>query len=234
MATSTNPEKGLLIGRPVLGKTSFEYAIVPKRDDIDVFLANPPAGILKQMYTINTCLLVKLLPTIYDVEFTWKVVPSNNGGVFYKGFIKKYKPIEINMENPLDSFKAVDDMAEYHEFAEPPRIDGSFILSLSRSTGAGNSLPKRLFSTPVITKIEDDGKTVVLNFVETYLYFQENPSMLKSILILPSYKIAVLFANPISIADIRNEILNRINHSIAQFQADYLRSMTGMESEEED
>jgi len=213
---------GILVGRVSLSKYAFEYVIVPRRDDIDVFVTTLPVEILKEMYTVNTLAVNKILSRPYFVEFRWKTYYTNLNQIIYKAFIMSHKRIEFDLDNPLDAFKQIDPDAEYTVFEEPPVIDQNFLLSLSRSTGASiTAMPKRFYSIGVASKVAENGKEfpIYMNLAECFLWLQGNVSKIRGVVLLPTFKYAVVVVDPIDKEELKNEILNRINTSVSVFRS---------------
>jgi len=210
---------GILVGRVALSKYAFEYVIIPRRDDIDVFVTTPPNEILKEMYVVNTLAVNKILRRPYLVQFKWKIYYTYANQIIYRAFISSHRRIEIDFDDPLKTFKEIDPDAEYNIFEEPPAIDQNFILSLSRSTGASiTAMPKRFYSIGVATKIMDDNETTIyMNLAECFLWLQGNVSKIRGEILLPTFKYAVLIVEPITKSELKDEILSRINTSASLF-----------------
>jgi len=213
-------DEGILVGRVALSKHAFEYVIIPRRDDIDVFVTTPPNEILKEMLVVNTLAVNKILRHPYLVRFKWKIYYTFANQVIYRAFITSHRKIEINLDDPLKPFKEIDPDAEYEVFERPPAIDQNFLLSLSRSTGASiTAMPKRFYSIGVATKVIDNNNetTVYMNLAECFQWLQENVSKIRGEILLPSFKYAILIVEPITKDELRDEILSRINTSASEF-----------------
>jgi len=218
----TTIDVGILVGRVALSKYAFEYVIIPKRDDIDVFVSTPSNEILREMYVVNTLAVNKILRYPYFVEFRWKMYYTYANQVIYKAFISSHRRIEFELDNPLDAFKQIDPDAEYMVFEEPPVIDQNFLMSLSRSTGASiTAMPKRFYSIGVATKVVDEkGESpIYMNLAECFLWLQGNVSKIRGVVLLPSFKYAILVVDPIDKEELKSEILNRINTSVSLFRS---------------
>lgn len=228
---------GLLVGKLSMSKSIYEYVVIPNRDDIDAMEATPPSAIMKERYVVNTRGVADFLKGLYLVEYKWRRSVTQNGPLDKAYISNKYQFYPVDINNPLDSVRGIDPDASYHIFEEPPIIDSDFLTNLSRSVGTGANLPKRFLSSQMATVVEDGDKKIplLINIIESYIWMQENPSKLRGVIIIPSYKIAVIVADPITKEELKDEILSRINASLSAFRNDYMRAgilSTGEEEED--
>ena len=220
---------GILVGRPTLSKTVYEYLIIPRRDDVDTYTTTLPPDVMSEMYTVNTRGVVKLLKHMYLVEFRWRAFPTVAGGVLYKATVTSARRVEVDLQDPAGSLRQVDQDVEYHAFKEPPVIDEKFIASLSRSSGAGIGSPKRFHATAVVTQVRGEGSQggavpLTLNIAEAFLWMQENPGRLRGVAFLKGYKYAVLVADTITSEELVEDILNRQVMSLRAYDNAYNRA----------
>ena len=218
-------------------KAIYEYIVIPKdREDIDVLETSLTPEMMNERYIINTRGAIEFLKYLYKVEYQWKRTVSPNGPIDRAYLTGAYEAVPVDIDNPEESLKKVDESVSYHRFEEPPLIDSDFLTNLSRTVGTGANLPKRFLATQLATVVEEDGKKVplVINIVEAYLWMQENPAKLRGIAILPHYKLAVIVADPMTKEELKSEILGRLNASLATFRNDYMRAGIVASGEEEE
>jgi len=220
--------RGILVVRPELGKSLVEYIVIPDREDIDAAMTTPPQQVLADAYTVNTSGVAKFLRRFYLVEAEWFAVPGPSG-VLHKARVRSVSAV---IEPSVEGLHELDDSVEYHEFSEPPEIDETFIIELSRVTGAGSTLPKRVLATSVVLDVEDVGP-VLVNLMEAWLWMEENPSRLRGIAVLPRYRYAVVFADKVSKEEFMEDVVKRVARSVRAFSTVYRRASIALLNEGE-
>ena len=230
--------EGILVGRPQVGSEAYDFVVLPKRLDLDALSTSPPPSITRQQYKINTSVVDRFLRGLYLVTYTLQVYPTNNG-VMHRALIddsKNYEPTIIDIDNPVESVKSIDDRVEYDEFKGAPRIDGQFIYKLSKLVGTLSVMPKRFYATQVAMRVKDDEGVhpILVPFQESYLFLQENPSLVRGILVLHSYKLIILIGSEITFEDLRDEISARASLSRTAFNNDFKKAIIVTATSEEE
>ena len=223
---------GLFTARPSLGKSTVDFLIIPKTDQIDALMSSPHPDM--DLFAINSRRVTKFLKHFYYVKYTYKVEPRQTG-VIYKASITETTKIPVNFENPEKTFEG-HTKAEWYPFEETPEVDEQFIMDLSRATGAGTALPKRLYGTAVAIPVKKEEETIpiILNIAEAFLYMQDNPDSIRGVLILPEYKYAVIILDEMSFDDLIDEILDNTTTSIRTFRTTINRTATLLAGAEEE
>jgi len=241
---ATKIRTGLLVGRPPLGKASYEYIIIPKEEkDVDALVTTLPPSILKQMFVVNSTGVAGFLPGFYVVPYRRYDVPSVSGGWLHKAVIVEdggeFKPVIVDINDPVNSLSKIDEVL-YDEFTNPPEIGAKFLRQLARTTGAGTGAPKRFLATQVAVVVKDENRNlhqpVVVSLAECYLFLQENPSFIKGVAILSSYQLPIIIGSAVSFDIFKTEIVDRLEYNIRAFRADYedMAMETGAEEGEEE
>ena len=233
---------GLLVGRPPFATASYEYLVIPTEgsDDVDALTADLPQEVLRQRIVFNTRGALTFLPGLYRVRYRRVDVVSRSGGWLHRATELEpvdggYKPVIISPESPVESGKSVDSAAEYYEYEEPPAVDEALLRQLAKATGAGVKYPKRLLATQVATIVKrgEEKHSLVMSIAEAWLWLQDNPAVVRGVLLLPSYKFAVLVAEPVDYEEFREEVLLQASASIKAFNHAYRMSVAFGGEEEE-
>ncbi|MEM1853294.1 MAG: hypothetical protein QXR56_06350 [Thermofilaceae archaeon] len=222
--------RGIVLGRPTLTKSSYEYVIVPEeRTDIDVLVTVLPQELMEDRYVVNTRLVAEFFKRLYVVEYAWYRKPVTNdpttGGVGYidRGIITKVvQAVEISIDNPLEGFSKIDPSATYVEFHETPVVGPEFLRYALISVGGVSvtATPKRVLSAPVITRVKEDKVPLVLNLAETYLFLRQSPDLLKGIIKLGRFNLVALIVDEITRENV-TEIVYGITSSLSEFGKEY-------------
>lgn len=222
---------GILIGRPTISKASYEYVIIPRdRTDIDVLVTTLPTEIMGERYIINTRMIAEFLKGIYVVDYQWYRKPVSNtaglGGFIDKGVITKvHGRFEIDIDNPLESMRKIDDTAGYSEIHDVVSFDMNFVRGVVMSASAVTTdVPKRSLSAQVATRVKEDNTPILLNIAEAYLYLRENPGMVRGVGVLRRYKLPILVIDEIPLESLREKIVYNMNASIIAFYNEYSSS----------
>lgn len=220
---------GLLVGRFTVEKHLYEYVVIPENPELDALSTTLPAEIMLSRYRVNTSVIRYFLPCFYLVNYTYKRDLSRKLGVIDKAKINSIvDKVVVDHENPVESFRKIDDKAEYVQFEDIPTID---IVSIAQATGTGSSQPKRLYSTQIATKISDDNNThVLLNIVEAYLFIKTNPGLIRGVLSSPRFKLLTIILDPITKQNLL-EIIYNTERSHEEFTFD-VRRLARVEEEE--
>lgn len=230
----TGTGTGILVGRPTMSKAAYEYVVVPRdRLDIDVLVTTLPTEIMSDRYVINKRMVAELLKGIYVVEYQWYRKPVSNvagtPGFIDKCIITKVDGrVEIDISNPLESLKKIDDTAGYNEVHDVVSFDMNFIRGVVMSASAVTTdVPKRSLSAQVATRVKEDGTPILLNIAEAFLFLRENPSYVIGVGILRRYKLPVLIVDEISLDLLKEKVIYNMNASISTFYSEYSASQMG-------
>lgn len=218
---------GILVGRPTISKASYEYVIIPRdRSDIDVLVTTLPPELMTERYVINTRMVAEFLRGIYIVDYQWIRKPVSNsagGGFIDKGIITRvHGRVDIDIDNPLESLKKIDDAAGYSEIHDVVSVDMNFIRGVVMTASAVTTdVPKRSLSIQVATKVKEDGSLILLSIAEAYLYLKERPGNVRGVGILRRYKLPVIVIDEISADELREKIVYNMNASILMFHNEF-------------
>ncbi len=219
--------EGILVGNIALRLNAYRYVVIPKnRDDIDVLWSVLPKS--AKLFRVKSIGVVDLLEGLYVVDFYYKVSISRIGPIYKAILGDKTRLIKIDIDNPLASLKKIDKLAEYYVFQDSPKIDSTFLVSLSRTLGTGTSLPVRFLSTQLATRIDESNITLVMNFIEAYRWMKKNPGRLRGLAILPSYYFGIIIADSIKEEELKKDIILKINESVTLFEWDYITYDNGL------
>lgn len=224
---------GILVGRPIISKASYEYVIIPRdRTDIDVLVTTLPAEIMSDRYIINTRMIMELLKGIYIVDYRWHRRVSNNQFIDLGEIIKVHGRVDIDIDNPLESLRKIDDTSEYNEVHDVVSVDMTFIRGVMQAaSGVITHTPKRTLSMQVASRVKEDRTPVILNIVETYAFLQSNPGIIRGIGVLRRYKLPVIVLDEIPLDDLKEKIIYNMNVNIAEFHRQYSSPTTLMTEE---
>jgi hypothetical protein len=211
---------GILVGRPAQGKNTFNFGIIPKDDDsVDMLEIALPTQLYGEVLVVNSKRARRLLKNLYLVEYIRRDAPSAKGG-----FITYADVIDIKKRIPLDKLeeqvKEIDSMSEIIKFKEEVDIDETFILDLSNTLGTGAKLPKRFYSTQVVLKVNvnDTVHTVMMPLKEVIAFLQDNPGMIKGLIVLPSYHFGIILTSEVIPETVfKEDILDQISLSLLTF-----------------
>lgn len=226
MSAKEQTGTGILVGRQTVSKASYEYVVIPKnRNDIDVLVTTLPVGIMNERLVINTRMLAEFLRGIYIVEYQWMRKPTPTGFIDKGKILAVHGRVDIDIDNPLESLKKIDEESTYNEIHDVVSFDVNFLRGIvMAAAAAATDLPKRSLSIQIASRIKDSGTTIIMNIGEAYSFLCENPELIRGVGILRSYKVPVIVIDEIPLDVLREHIVYNMNNSIQRFYKEYSTS----------
>lgn len=233
MVSGVIVKEGILVGRPAQGKHVFNWAVIPPFASIDVLETSLPTPLFSETLIVNSRRSRQLLRKLYVVEYVRRDSLS-----FQRSFISFADITNIKKKIPVEEIeehiKEVDDETRIISFKEEPEINEQFMVDLTSTLGTGAELSRRFYSTQVIFTIknEENKYSILIPLKETLLFLQENPAIMKGIILLPKYHFGIITTKD----DINEEIFKEVILDQVQLSAklfDNLLSRSSMSTQED-